>query len=90
MSAIQGLPGVGALVSLNSGLFGGSLGASNDFYQLDSHTAAATFLAASAAGSYAFGLAPIVPEPASIGLVALAGLVLGGYVLQRKRAAAKV
>ena len=85
-----GLPGIGALVSLNSGLFGGSLGASSDFYQFNPNTAGATFLAASGAGSYTYGLAPIVPEPASIGLVLLAGLVLGGYALQRKRAAAKV
>ena len=84
-----GLGGVGALVSLNSGLFGGSLGATNDFYQFDQHTAAPSFLAASAAGDYAYGLAPIVPEPASVGLFAMAFLVFGGYAYQRRRIAAK-
>lgn len=41
-----------------------------------------------AASDYSFGLAPVVPEPASFGLLALAGSLFGAYAWKRKRNAA--
>ncbi len=77
----------GALVSVSNTVYGTSVIAPNQIYTFDPTTGMAAFLTNSHAPDFAFGLAAIVPEPSSFGLLGLgiAGCLLGGYALKRKQ-----
>ncbi len=80
----------GALVDVSGVVYGTSIVDPNSIYSFNPSTGAATFLTTSAAGDYSFGVAPIVPEPGSLTLLGLAGTLLGGLALKRKRALRRV
>lgn len=76
----------GALVSVSNTVYGSSIVAPNSIYTFNPTTGIAAFLTNNASGDYAFGLAAIVPEPSSLGLLSL-GIVaclLGSFALKRK------
>jgi hypothetical protein len=76
----------GALISVSNTVYGTSVVAPNSIYTFNPTTGLAAFLT-NASGDYAFGLAAIVSEPSSLGLLGLgiAGSLLVGYALKRTR-----
>lgn len=77
----------GALISVGNAVYGTSVVAPNSIYTFDPTTGMAAFLT-NATNDYAFGLAAIVPEPSSLGLLGLgiAGCLLGGFAVKQKSA----
>ncbi len=77
----------GALVDSSGTVYGASIVSPNAFYTFNSSTGTANFVALSAAPDYAFGLAPVVPEPSPVALLGLAGVLFGtGYAWKRRQA----
>jgi hypothetical protein len=75
----------GALVGVNGTIYANSIVAPNSIYMFNPATGVSSFVTLSSAGDYAYGLAPIVPEPASLGFVSIAGVLFAGYALERRR-----
>lgn len=75
----------GALVDVSGTVYGASVVSPNEIYTFNPSTGTSAFVSASMAGDYAYGLAPIVPEPATFGLLGLAGSLFGAYAWRRKR-----
>lgn len=78
----------GALISVSNTVYGSSVVAPNSIYTFDPTTGIAAFLTNNQSSDYAFGLAAIVPEPGSLGLMGLGlvGCLLSGFALKRKLA----
>ena len=77
----------GALTNVHGTVFGTSIINGNQSYSLDPATSIATLLANLSTPNYAYGVAPIVPEPASFALVGLAAGIFAAYAWKRKRTA---
>jgi PEP-CTERM motif len=84
----KGTTDFGALITISNTVYGTSVVAPNSIYTFDPTTGVAAFLTNSTAPDYSFGLATVVPEPSSLGLLALgiAGSLLAGYCLKRRSA----
>ncbi len=74
----------GALVSVGGTVYGSSIVSPNSIYTFNPSNGISTFSTLSSAPDYAWGLAPIVPEPSSFALLGL-GLTAGLAVYARKR-----
>jgi PEP-CTERM motif len=77
----------GALVSVSGTVYASTIVSPNAIYSFNPMNGVSTFATLSSASDYAYGLAPIVPEPSSFALFGVAGLLLGGYAWKRKRPA---
>ncbi len=77
----------GALVSSHGSLFASSIIAPNAIYSFNGSSGATSFLADTTLPDYAFGLAPMVPEPATWGLFGTAGLFAAAFIWKRRRTA---
>jgi len=84
----SGTTDFGALVDVSGTVYGSSIIAPNAIYSFNPVTGTATYLAASNAGTYAFGMAPIVPEPSSFALLGLGSILAAGFSFRRKLKAA--
>ncbi len=84
--ATSGAADFGALVEVGGSIFGTSTTGAQQIYRFDPTTKISTFVTNYNSNGYSFGLAPMVPEPSSIMLLSLAGLLFGGYALRRKLA----
>ena len=81
----SGATDFGALVDIGGKVYASTIVAPNSVYMFNPATGVSSFVTLSNAGDYSWGLAPIVPEPGSFGMLALAGVALGGFMLHRRR-----
>ena len=77
----------GALTSVRGTLFGTSIINGNESYSINPSTGGSNLLATLGTRDYAYGLAPIVPEPSSFALLGLAASLFAAYTWKRKQAA---
>ncbi len=76
----------GALVDVQDSIYGTTTSGPDQTFRFDTITGNNTFLANASVPGYAYGLAPVVPEPSSFALLGLGAMLLGGYALKRKLA----
>ncbi|HEX4168248.1 MAG TPA: PEP-CTERM sorting domain-containing protein [Bryobacteraceae bacterium] len=76
----------GALVTSRGSLYASSVVAPNAIYSFNNSTGAASFIADTNLANYAFGLAPIVPEPGTFGLFGIAALLAGVFAWKQHKA----
>ncbi len=78
-----------ALVTVGNTVYGSTIVAPNSVYTFNPSTGLSAF-GTNAQGDYAYGLAPIVPEPSSFALLGLglAAAAFGGYALKQKKSEA--
>ena len=84
----SGATDFGALVSSRGSLYASSVVQPNALYSFSQTSGAATFIAQNELSQYAFGLAPMVPEPGTFGLFGVAATLLGLLVWKRRKTAA--
>ena len=79
-----GATDIGALVQFGRTLFGTSVVLSDSIYKFDVAAGTASFVTNSSAPDYAYGLAPIIPEPATFVMLGLGGGMLAFFGLKKK------
>jgi hypothetical protein len=75
----------GALVTAGGTVYASTVVAPSSIYTFNPATGTSTF-STLAAGDYSFGLAPVVPEPGTVGLLGLAGSLLTAFAWKRRKA----
>ncbi|HEY7209329.1 MAG TPA: PEP-CTERM sorting domain-containing protein [Bryobacteraceae bacterium] len=79
----SGATDFGAIVDIRGTIYANSITGPNAVYTYDPATSVVSTVQSNS-GSYAWGLAAVVPEPGSFVLIGL-GVLLGGYSLRRRR-----
>ncbi len=85
----SGSDSFGALVGVRNVIYAGSIIEPNALYAMNPTTGGSTFVSAIGSPGYAWGLAPVVPEPGSFALLGAAGILVALYSLRRKLGLAK-
>ncbi|MDQ2712822.1 MAG: PEP-CTERM sorting domain-containing protein [Acidobacteriota bacterium] len=76
----------GALVDVQDRIYGTNIVGPDQSYTFDPLSGTSSYLANASIPGYAWGLAPVVPEPGSFALLGVGAMLLGGYALRRKLA----
>src|SRR5579883_147432 len=76
----------GALIDLGGKVYANTIVYPNSVYMFNPVTGVSSFVTLSNAGDYSWGLAPIVPEPGSFGMLMVAAAALGAFFWKRRRA----
>jgi PEP-CTERM motif-containing protein len=82
----SGTTDFGALVTVGGTVYASTLVAPNSIYTFNPANGTSTF-STLVAGDYSFGLAPTVPEPSSVALLGIGGLLVAAYAWKRRRLA---